>query len=370
MKSIKIISIAVLGVIAMSLAGCVKPVEPKTLIGAEANETMFVVPLVGDNITNQAKLNSKEYYDQKKVSVKQVQVPYRWLQTGRLEISGQWIASAAVIKVDRTPITVEFAVHEANKGNAKKDADAIWVESADSVGFTTGFSVSAMIAEEDTSTFLYRYQAATLRAILATEVRARIQQQAASFAAKYPLDSLRSKKNEMQTFIVTDVIPFFKERGITITTIAQFGGMTYENPKIQEAIDNVFVAQQEKERAAAALAAVKDINARSESEAMQAAANARTKANGEADAALMVAKASASGKLAVAQADAAGIKAVADATKEAASNPLFLEVRKLDVESKKIEKWLGTVPQIVVGEDSKSNLFLGLPSAAIPSVLK
>lgn len=367
MKSTKIIILTVLGVLAMSLTGCIKPVEPKVLVDAGANETMFVIPLVGENQKNQAMLNSKEYYNEKKVSVKQLQVPHRWLQVGRWEFEGKWVPSVSVIKVDRTPITTEFAVDD--KHSAKKDADAIWVESADSVGFTTGFSVSAMIVEEDTSTFLYRYQAATLRSVLSTEVRARIQQQAALFAGKYPLDSLRGKKNEMQTFIVTDVIPFFKERGINITTIAQFGGMTYENPDIQKAIDKVFVSQQEKETAKAALDAVADINKRTESLAQQDKANAITLATGKAEAVRLEADAIAKGNLLKSQADAAGIEAVSKATQGASSNPLYLAVRTLDVEAKKIEKWSGVVPTIVVGADSKANLFMGLPGEGTKSVL-
>jgi hypothetical protein len=295
-------------------------------------------------------------------------VPHRWLQTGRWEYDGRWIPTVSVIKVDRTPVTAEFSVND--KNNAKKDADAVWIESADSVGFSTGFSVSAMIVEEDTATFLYRYQSASLKQIVSTEVRARIQKNAADFAAKWKLDDLRSKKNDMMALIYSDVIPFFKERGITITTIAQFGGMTYENPQIQQAIDNVFIAQQEKERAAAAFAAVNDINKRSEAEAVQAAANARTKADGEADALLKVAEANAKGKLAVAEADAKGITAVSAALKDAASNPVFLEVRKLDVQKVMFERWNGSVPSTVISDEGVSpSVFLPTAGATLPTVV-
>ena len=62
-------------------------------------------------------------------------------------------------------------------------------------------------------------------------------------ASKYPLDSLRAKKQEMTDAARSDVIKFFATRGITISTVASFGGMTYENPEIQKSIDNVFIAQ-------------------------------------------------------------------------------------------------------------------------------
>ncbi len=346
-----------IGLAALFLTGCIKPVEPKELVQASNNETMFVVPLVGENKDAQAKLDSIDYYNKQKVAVKQIQIPHRWLQTGRFEYDGQWIPTVTVIKVNRSPITVEFAVGD--KSAAKKDADAIWLESADSVGFSTGFSVSAMIEEGDTATFLYRYPAGNLQQVLVTEIRARIQQDAASFSARWNLDSLRAKKNDMLDAIRADIVPFYKERGITITTIGQFGGMTYENPNIQTAIDAVFIVQQEKEKAAASLAAQKDINTKSEQAAQQQRANEITIAQGSAEATRLQAEAIANGNLLKAQADAKGIEAVANATKEAASNPLFLEVRRLDVQMSMYAKWNGSVPSTILGGNGAGvNVFL------------
>ena len=54
-----------------------------------------------------------------------------------------------------------------------------------------------------------------------------------------------------------DVVEFFKPRGITITTIAMFGGLHYENPEIQKSIDKVFQAQQDKAVAQAEAEAAK-----------------------------------------------------------------------------------------------------------------
>lgn len=69
------------------------------------------------------------------------------------------------------------------------------------------------------------------------------------------MDLLRAKKREIMDTVkdgkkwtdengkereLVGVVEFFKERGITITTIGQFGGFTYENPEIQKSIDEVF----------------------------------------------------------------------------------------------------------------------------------
>ncbi len=81
----------------------------------------------------------------------------------------------------------------------------------------------------------------TRRGLLAA---GRIQQTAAEVAAKYPRDSLRAKKQEIADAVKQDVTAFFAQRGITITTVGMFGGMTHENAAIQKAIDETVIAQQ------------------------------------------------------------------------------------------------------------------------------
>ena len=90
-----------------------------------------------------------------------------------------------------------------------------------------------------------------IREILDTEIRARVLSVYADQAAEYTMDELRDKKRELMEAVKADVMPYFRERGITITTIGQFGGFSYENPAIQEAIDRVFEAQQDEEVAVA-----------------------------------------------------------------------------------------------------------------------
>lgn len=319
--------------LSLGLGGCIKKYNEPKFVDVGNNETAYIIPLQGDT-TAQAKFDSVKFLDEKKVAAKRIQIPRGWVGNGYLPNSGYYQDTVRVVVVDRTPVTVEF--HQDGTPNTK-DADAIWVESKDSVGFSTGFSVTALIKEQDTSTFLYRYNAMSLKQVLAQEVRARIQQISARFAATYILDELRNRKNEMRDEISSDVIPFFADRGITITTIGQFGGMTYENVDIQKSIDNTFVAQQEKVVAAARLTAQNDINSRLESEKQQAKRNAILLAEGE----------------------AAAITLVAKAAQEAASNPAFVRLRELEVETKRVEKWNGVTPTTLIeGHPTGMNMFV------------
>ena len=108
MKKIKkILTICALMGFMCCMAGCRKPYDVPELITIEASQTAFLVPLVGD-ITNQASFASEEMLEQAKVATKQIQIPHRWVQTGRKDWQGEWIASAALIVVERKPVTREW----------------------------------------------------------------------------------------------------------------------------------------------------------------------------------------------------------------------------------------------------------------------
>lgn len=298
--------------------GSCKPYQKPVYKEISNNETAFVIPLEGD-VGNQAKFGSKEQLEKHKVATKRIEIPTRWNQTGRRVENGEYIPTVTVIVVDRSPITRNWEATDKGKDNA------IWVESSDSVGFSMGFNCTAFIKEEDTATFLYWYSSGSLSSVMDTEIRGRVQQVAAEESAKFPLDQLRDKKNEIAGSVRNDIIPFFKERGITITTVGMFGGMTYENPEIQKAIDNVFVAQQQKNVSLAKLEAQKKENERVVLEAQGVAEQRKIQAEAEAKA----------------------ISSLTQAVAQGGEN--YLHLKALEVQGKQIEKWDGKLPTVTSG---------------------
>jgi len=350
MKTTKtLLAAAVLGVsgAAFVLNGCVRAYDTPEYVEVETDETAFVLPLEGDT-AQQAKFQSAKFLQEKKVSSKRVQISHRWSQTGRLSSTGQWIPAVKVIKVKRSPVTREWTA-ESSSGTARVD-QAIWVESQDSVGFSMGYSVTAYIKEEDAASFLYWYPSGSLAQVVDSEVRARIQQTTGEVAAKYALDALRAKKQEMVDAARTDVTTFFAERGITITTVAMFGGMTYENKEIQAAIDKVFVAQQEKEVNKAKLEAQEKENLRLNMEATGMAEKAKLVAAGQAEARIIAAKA-----------EAQSLELVTKAIKD--GGPAVVTIRQLEIDKERIERWDGKYPLYFMGTGQGSpNLLLQVPT--------
>jgi hypothetical protein len=335
------------------LTGCMKPYDKPEFVEIDTSETGFLIPLEGD-ATAQQKFQSEGYLAQRKVATKRVQITHRWLQEGRLPTDGRWISTVRLVKVNRSPVTRTWTTPQnttVGSVNARTDT-AIWIESADSVGFSMGFACTAFISEDDAARFLYWYPSGSLADVMDHEVRGRIQQTAAEVATKYPLDQLRARKQEIADAVKEDVTNFFAKRGVTVTTIGMFGGMTYENPEIQKSIDGTFIAQQLKVVAEAKFEAQKKENERIELEADASAEKARREALGLADA-----------RKTTAGAEAEAIREVNRALNEAAQNPLLYQLKALDVEKARIEKWDGKYPTYYMGGGNGSpNLLMQVPT--------
>lgn len=363
MKSILSLSI-LCGLLAMS--GCIRPYDAPEFVEIQHHETGYLIPLEGSNKSNQAQFDSESFLDESKVAIKRIQIPHRWIQTGRLPNQGKFIDTVRLVIVDRSPVTREWTA-DTDHGTATKD-QAIWLESRDSIGFSLGFNATAFVDEPDSSKFLYWYPTTTqdpseatvdksiasLTVVMDSEIRARVQQVASEVAAKYDLDELRAKKPEIIERVREDVIPFFKERGITLTTLGMFGGFAYEQPEIQKAIDETFIAQQEKVRTEAAFEAQGKINEKIELAAEAEANQLRELAKGEADA-----------KLIAAEAESDAIRKVAEATKAAGGDPVFLRLKQLEVEIQRLQKWDGRYPSTLMtlgNEEQSPDLLLSIPA--------
>ena len=352
---------AMLALVAIPLlgVGCMKPFDRPEYIEIDTSDTGFLIPLEGETAA-QTRFQSEDYLGQRKVAAKRVQILHRWSQEGRMQTDGHWIATVRLVKVNRSPVTREWTMPQGPSTSgaiARGLVDkAIWIESADSVGFSMGFTCTAFIAEDDAAKFLYWYPSGSLANVMDSEVRGRIQQVSAEVAARYPLDLLRARKQEIADAVKLDVTKFFALRGVTVTTVGMFGGMTYENPAIQKAIDDTFIAQQLKVVSEAKFEAQKKENERVELEATATAEKARREAQGQGEAR----------KLAAA-AEAEAIREVSRALGEAQQNPLLLQMRQLEIEKARVERWDGKYPQWFFGGGATPpGLLVQMPQPGAP----
>lgn len=225
-----------------SLTACVKPYDTPEFYTIEASQTAFLIPLTGDT-TNQASFESEELLAQAKVATKEVQIPHRWVQTGRFSWQGEWRPSAKLIVVERTPETREWSSEKESGTSAKNQA--IYAESKESIGFSVGMNCSAQIyTEDDAVKFLYSYNNKTLEEIMDSEIRARVESKFVEQCAQYTLNEILANKESIMNAVRDDVTSYFGDKGITITVLGMKDGIEYDDEAIQAAINEKFSSEQ------------------------------------------------------------------------------------------------------------------------------
>lgn len=244
MKHIKkLLLIALLVITVCSLAGCRRPYDKPEFVTIEASQTAFLIPLVGDT-SDQGAFESEELLLQAKVATKEIQIPHRWVQTGRRDYTGEWRPSATLIVVERKPVSRSWESGDSSATSANK---AIFGETADNIGIYVGMNCTAMIEEKDAAKFLYRYNNTPLETIIDTDIKKMVEDRFNIETAKYLSTDLGLKKGEIMEAVKTYVVEYFKDYGITITVLGLKEGISFENPAIQEALDAKFASEQELE---------------------------------------------------------------------------------------------------------------------------
>lgn len=241
MKKLVAIGIMCVGMCS-TMTGCVKPYDKPEFKMIEASQTAFLIPLIG-NTENQASFESEELLSKAKVATKEVQIPHRWVQTGRYSWQGKWRKTAKLIVVERTPVTREWNSGSDDGTSAKNQS--IHAESKESIGFSAGMNCSCQIySEDDAVKFLYSYNNKTLEEIMDTEIRARVESDFVDQCSKYSLNEILEKKEDIMNSVRNDVTNYFAEKGITITVLGMKDGLSYNDQKIQEAINEKFSSEQ------------------------------------------------------------------------------------------------------------------------------
>ena len=271
----KIIALVFLLVLTCYLfTGCRKPYDKPEFVTIEASQTAFLIPLVGDS-SNQAAFESEELLLEAKVATKEIQIPHRWVQTGRKHWTGEYRASATLIVVERKPVSRSWESGDTSATSANK---AIFGETSDNIGIYVGMNCTAMIEEKDAAKFLYRYNNTPLKTIIDTDIKKMVEDRFNIETAKYTSTELGAKKGEIMEAVKAYVVDYFKDYGITITVLGLKEGISFENPEIQKAIDEKFASEQElviqQNKNEANLA-----KAKAEAEAVLIAAQAQAEAN-------------------------------------------------------------------------------------------
>lgn len=306
-----LLSILFLGAMCALLAGC-GPFKVEKIEEIEPNETAFLINLEdvqGKSV--QDALASPEQLEPKKIANKRVNLEQRVQKTGRFWFSYQWLPTQRVLRVNRKPVTREWTP-ESGQGKGKLD-QAIYVESEDSIGFGVAINITVSVQERDAALYICSFGEKPLETVLDENIRGFVQTILSDEFGKKPLMDCIKTKKEVSELLLSKTKETFSEKGVTVEYMGLAEGLTFENPKIQEALDKKFTAEMDAITAKQELAAQEDKNKKT---------------------------------LSIAKAEQ---EAAAEFEKSQESQ---VAMKRLKIEQSIVEKWDGSFPANVVPADS------------------
>ncbi len=238
--------------LSLVLTACA-PFKGTTVVQIQTNQTAFMLPAQG-NTTDQAKFGSIDFLASHKVASKVVEITYRAHQIGRTYMEIDFVPNELLFLVDRTPVNRQYT-YAKDTGTADKN-QAVALESKESIGFHHGITISALIEEADTPTFLYYYGGSGKQEGLPTGVTASVgldqvvdtfvytwvsQQLYAEFKSRTLAEDQAAASQIFQA-VEARAKENFKQYGITIISLGGIEGLIYDNEEVQKAIDSKFNA--------------------------------------------------------------------------------------------------------------------------------
>lgn len=311
----------------VAFTGCMGPYKVEKFEEIGPNETAFVIPLEGETKEGQAQLQSVEYLEKSKVVAKRISIPQREKTLGRGPGNFEWIPTVRVVKVDRTPVTREWT-RQAGTGTSNLN-QAIGVESLDSINFSVGVNITCSVEEDDTAKFLYFYAGKPLSEVVDSNVRGFLQTVLAREFGQYMLTDCPKKKTEVFAKAYEEARLLFETKGVTVNYLGSSEGLNYDDPKIQEAINRKFIAEND-------ILVAKQEKLAQDERNLQVIEKART----EAESAKLIEQA-----------------------REALTLKTQLEVQKIQAEAMRIaaEKWNGTMPSTILPQGTQMLFGLDAP---------
>ncbi len=310
------------------------PAKVLDAVEIKPNETAWVVPLDTKTEEGQKKFDSVEFLEAKKVASKRIMIDKTERSTGRGWWNYEWLPASRVIRVDRSLVTNEWT--DSTETGTSKQKQGIQVVTKDSIRLMVGLTITASIEEKDASTYLYYHGERALSEVVDTNVRSYSVAKLTDAFSKMPLSEAQSSGNKIYQELFDSAKVEFLKVGITVHFLGNAEGVHYEDPKIQAAINDVFLAEQSQKTAQQ-----KQMAQKIENETLVQKAKA--------------------------QADAAeNLFQVQEATR--LQNELEISLNQSKAALEMAQKWNGALPASIL--PSNSPLLLNLGAGAAPSVSK
>lgn len=219
---------ALTAMMAMSFMSCIRPYDKPTFEEVDTYETAFLIPMLSDGETSAEQMNGADYYKNKEVNSKLIQVPHKWVQTGRFRNSGYYRDTIKVVKVSLKPVSGTWDL-DSNK--------VIRVETIGSQGIRVPLSYTAKILPEDAALFLSNYPSKALEEVLDNEFNRYTADILGKAFHKVAYEDVAKLRDTILAEAYEDITDHFAKQGITIVQMGIIDGLVYDDTSLQKNID-------------------------------------------------------------------------------------------------------------------------------------
>lgn len=218
------------------------------IVSVSPNQSAFVIPATGGNLSDQTQFESAAYLATKKVALKRIVID-------KDHLGDKYVPKTYVILVNRTPVSRSWT-GSLDTGTTSKD-EALYAESNESIQVGFQISIAASVQDENAALYLYNYPTTKLQdpqvggVYIATELAIVVDNQVHQYLLKILGDECASR--DLKTIIKEkakivaraeeETIKTFAKQGITISYVG-LGGELSLQPEIQKAINDTYIAQQ------------------------------------------------------------------------------------------------------------------------------
>lgn len=250
------------GLIGLGIFGFGGITFKKSVVEIKANEVAF-------SINNFSKVNEKqggdksqklnntrEYWQTIRETQKMVTIPYQRISTGAIPVvNSKVIPSQKIITVSQSPVSREW-VAEKDKGTSTK-SEALKGESRDGAVFQVGVVASARITDPELYLSVYgtkldakledvKVESIPLEHVMDTIIKPYIVGRIQERFGSVDTIKIQPSKNEVMRLIESDTRERFLAEGITIISFSVNDSISWEDEKIQEAINKTAILLSQK----------------------------------------------------------------------------------------------------------------------------
>jgi hypothetical protein len=234
---------------AIFVIGC-KPYNKPTIVSIQSNETAFLVDMRGDTDTVRSG-------NLRKVDAKNVEITGYWIQTGRFYFDGKYYPISKIFVVSRSPVKLYWG----DEDNTDTSIPKIRVTSSDNVGFIVPTVINAYIEDDDAATYLkffrpkndsddswnVRLESRPLESVLNDIIYPYINDELKQLFIAKPAIEAERNANAFIKQIEPKVKQYAKQYGITVLSLAGLNGIIFDNPIFQRALEEVALAEIQRE---------------------------------------------------------------------------------------------------------------------------